>query len=155
MLGIEVEGPVIKRSRLEAAQNRVRVVLFCFRLRHERRGRVGVESESANGLFDASSSVSISEMNGVVLIELVVAFDCVLDFSVLGARVYVTIAERDRIRPRATRESEEISEQRRSVDVEGFDFECIRESKFVSCQPRYPNISQPIRSEERRVGKEC
>src|SRR5690349_20363128 len=104
MLGVEVDGPIVERPGLETAENSVRVVVLCFILGDERRRRVGVEGESADGLFDASRAVAITEMKRVVLVEPVVAFDRVLDFSVLGPGINIAITERDRVGPRAARE---------------------------------------------------
>src|SRR5262249_16401982 len=63
VLSVEVDGPFVHGPCLEAAKDCMRVVVLCFRLGRQRRRRIRVGSESANSLLDASSSVSITEMD--------------------------------------------------------------------------------------------
>ena len=125
MLSIKVDGPFVEWPGFETAKNCMSIIVLCFRVGHEWRGSIRIESESADGFFDASPSVSITEVNRIVLIELVVAFDRILDLSRRGSGVYVTIVESNRIGARATSQGKEIGEKCSALDLEGFNFERI------------------------------
>jgi Na+/glutamate symporter len=82
----------------------VRVVVFSEAVRHQRRRLVSTEVETADSLFDASLCVAIAEMDRVTRVELIVAFDRVLDFPVFRVCVYVAIIESNRVSSGTTRE---------------------------------------------------
>ena len=144
MLGVKIKNPIPRWLRLEPTQYGVRVVVLCKVRRYERGRLVSAEVEAADGLSHAAICVSITQVDRVVRIKLVVAFDRVLDLAVLRIGQYVGIAETDGVGPRTACQRKEIIKQRRAGDLECFDSERVREPELVGCQPRQTEIAEPV-----------
>ena len=80
------------------------VVVLGKAVRYECGWLVSAQVETTDGFFDAATCISIAQMDRVVRIKLIVAFDGVLDLSVFRVGEDVAIAETDRIRSRTARE---------------------------------------------------
>ena len=97
MFRVEVDGPIVCRSGLETADENVGVVIFGVAVRSDCGRRIGAQIEAADRLRGASRSITITEVNRITRVKLVVALDCVLDSSVINACDYVSVGESDRV----------------------------------------------------------
>src|SRR6185369_5197728 len=94
MLGVKVNGPVLSESSFETAKDRVGVVLLNLsRWIGDRRRRVCIDRKTQLLHDVMSMTVTVTKMQGVVAVDLVIAFDGVGELAVvrrllLGDRRY-------------------------------------------------------------------
>ena len=144
MFRVEVDGPIVCRSGLEAANDNVRVVVFGVALRSDWGCSIAAKIEAADRFRGASRSITITEVNRITRVELVVTLDRVLDSPVIDACDYVSVGEPDRVGPGTASDREEIAEKCRTVDLECLHFGRVRDTKPVGYQEGQAQITKPV-----------
>src|SRR5687767_14352700 len=95
MFSVEINCPFTRRTRFEAANKYVCVVVLDVLLRNERRGCVGAQIEAADCFLNPACGITVAKMNRVSWAEIIVAFYRVLNLAVLRKGIDIAVGKPD------------------------------------------------------------